>query len=142
MEITGTLTRDAVVKETKSGKEFVLFSVAVDSSYYNRAAGKRVDRTTYYTGFYWITTKVAERMTKGRVLKMVGEPAASCYQGNDGKWRGTLNFNADEIRLLGKPAATPPNKPNQPGDKTDKITKRQTMEPETVPADAVDDLPF
>ena len=100
MNITGRLTRDAQVRTLSDSRQVVNFSVAINESYKNRK-GNRVEQTTFFDCAYWISTRVADWLTKGTVVELTGMVSARAWKGNDGEPRAGLNFNASNIKLHG-----------------------------------------
>jgi single-stranded DNA-binding protein len=77
---------------SKSGSRYFSFALAEN--------GKT------FTEFYEIhmnerTQNVAQYITKGKVVSVVGNPALSAYMGKDGKPKAKMTIFATDVRLLG-----------------------------------------
>ena len=99
MEITGRLTRDAIVREVGE-KKVVSFSVAVNNTY-RKKNGERKTDTQYYNCSYWISPKVAQFLTKGSVVQVSGWLEGHGYTGNDGQPKASLDLRTDRITFHG-----------------------------------------
>lgn len=100
MNIIGRLTRDAQISTLPSDKQVVNFSVAVNDSYRNKQ-GERVEHTEYFNCAYWISTKVAELLTKGTLVELNGRVSARAWIGGNGEAHAALNFHTSQIKLYG-----------------------------------------
>ena len=98
MTIVGRLTKDAVVNQTKSEKEVVNFSIAVND-YYKPKNGEAVKMTTYFNCAYWISTKVAQNLKKGTLVEVTGRISVTAFPGADGTAKASLNCHADNIKI-------------------------------------------
>jgi single-strand DNA-binding protein len=125
MNIIGRVTKDAEVRTLSNEKQVVNFSVATNESYRNKA-GERIEQTTYFDCAYWISSKVAEILTKGALVELTGRISTRAWAGNDGQLHAGLNFHTSQIKLhLG-------------------VNKRQTVQATTAlkSNNTEDDLPF
>jgi single-strand DNA-binding protein len=98
MNIIGRVTKDAEVRTLSNSKQVVNFSVATNDSYRNKA-GERIEQTTYFDCAYWISSKVANILTKGSLVELTGRISARAWTGNDGETHAGLNFNTSQIKL-------------------------------------------
>ena len=98
MNIIGRLTKDATVKTLDSQKQVVNFSIATDQSYKNRK-GDRVTQTTYFDCSYWISTAVAQYLTKGKLVELSGSVSARAWVNQAGEPKASLNFHTSTIKL-------------------------------------------
>jgi single-strand DNA-binding protein len=98
MNIIGRVTKDAEVRTLSNEKQVVNFSVATNESYRNKA-GERIEQTTYFDCAYWISSKVAEILTKGALVELTGRVSTRAWTGNDGQAHAGLNFHASQIKL-------------------------------------------
>ena len=103
MEITAKLVADATVRKTNSGKALTRFRVAVNRTY--QAGGERREFTTYIDCAYWRGTGVAPYLTKGMLVRLLGDISASAWVSRDGELMTGLRFNAREIGLLSASAS-------------------------------------
>lgn len=98
MNIIGRLTRDAEIRSVSGDRQVVNFSIATNESYRNKQ-GERVAQTTYFDCAYWITTKVAQYLTKGTLVELTGRVSARGWIGKDGEAHAGLNFHTSQIQL-------------------------------------------
>lgn len=130
MNIIGRLTRDAEVRTVTQDKQVVNFSVATNDSYKNKQ-GERVEQTTYFECAYWLTTKVAQFLSKGTLVELSGRVSVRSWLGKDGEARAGLNFHTSNIKFYG--GGKDSKSANAPKEKNGK-------QPEKGKDD--DDLPF
>lgn len=100
MEITGRLTADAKIAETKNGNKLVRFSVATNTRYKIKEEGWK-EITTYFNCAYWRSTGIAEFLLKGALVELSGEVSANAYLDTNGNAKASLNFHVDRIKLHG-----------------------------------------
>lgn len=127
MEITGRLTADAAVHETKSGAKVVNFTLAVNDRFKTKS-GELKEQVVYFNCAYWIATGIAAYLLKGALLEVSGRVSASVWTSKTGEAKASLNFHADRIKLHGKASAE--NK------------AQANTEPSVETTPATDDLPF
>ncbi len=101
MELTGRITADAVVSTTKSGKEVIEFSIAINDYYKPKGAAEAVQVTQYVECSYWISTGVASRLLKGAVAELSGRISVQPYIGKDGTAKASLNMHCNTIKVHG-----------------------------------------
>jgi single-strand DNA-binding protein len=96
---TGRVTADAKVNTLKEERQVVNFSVAINDYYKPKGSeeGKKV--TTYINCSYWISTKVAERLTKGAVVEIAGRLYLNAYKNMDGEAKASLNCYVNHIKI-------------------------------------------
>jgi single-strand DNA-binding protein len=85
MELVGRITKDAVVNQLKDERKVVNFRVAVNDYYKPKNSKEGVKITTYVNCSYWISTKIAERLTKGTLVEIAGRAYVNAYKGADGE---------------------------------------------------------
>jgi single-strand DNA-binding protein len=100
MNIIGRLTRDAQINTLPNEKQVVNFSVAVNDNYRNKQ-GERVELTEYFNCAYWISTGIAQALTKGTLVELTGRVSAKVWTGKDGEPKTPLNFHTSQIKLHG-----------------------------------------
>jgi single-strand DNA-binding protein len=121
MNIIGRLTQDAQVRKVSNDKEVVNFSVATNDNYKNKQ-GERVEQTTYFECAYWLTTKVAQFLSKGTLVELSGRVSVRSWIGKDGEAHAGLNFHTSNIKFYGggqgsKSAKAPKEKNGKQPDK-------------------------
>jgi single-strand DNA-binding protein len=101
MEITGRLTADARVSETKNSKKVVGFSLAINDNYKGRD-GQVTKVTTYVDCSYWLNSTIAQYLTKGTLVELYGRMGANAWVNRDGKAIANLTFHINNLKMLGK----------------------------------------
>ena len=101
MELTGRVTANAVISTTKSGKQVVEFSIAVNDYYKPKGDTDAVQVTQYVECSYWIGTGVASRLLKGAVAEVSGRISVQPYIGKDGTAKASLNMHCNTIKVHG-----------------------------------------
>lgn len=129
--IIGRITKNAEINILKNDKQVVNFSVAVNDSYRTKQ-GERVEQTTYYNCSYWITSKVAEYLTKGTLVELSGRVSSNAWIGKDGEIRSGLNFHTSNIEFHG--GGKRESVPN--------LAKEKPQDKKTLAEETDDDLPF
>ena len=130
MEIIGRLTKDAEVRTTKSEKQVVNFSVAVNDSYKPKGASEATKVTTYFDCSYWANPGIAQYLTKGTLVELYGRVELNVYNDMKGEAKGSLRFHVNNIKLHGG---------------TKHATAKQNEKTTAVAgelAEPLDDLPF
>lgn len=129
MEITGRLTRDAVVAKTAKDKEVVNFSIAVNDTYKAKGSNEAVKIVTYIDCSYWLSAGVAQWLKKGAMVELFGRIGVNAYLSSEGKAVASLTFHTSNIKILVFVSDAPPlQRAEVPAEKNEK------EEP--------DDLPF
>ncbi|KAF2508709.1 single-stranded DNA-binding protein [Flavobacterium zhairuonense] len=100
MEITGRLTRDAVVAKTANNKEVVNFSIAVNDSYKAKGSTEAVKIVTYIDCSYWLSSGVAQWLKKGAMVELFGRVGVNAYLNSEGKAVASLTFHTSNIKIL------------------------------------------
>jgi len=131
MNIIGRLTGDAKVSTLQNSREVVNFSVAVNDSY-KKKDGERVQLTEDFECAYFLSSEVADYLTKGTLVEVTGRVSARAWLGRDGEPRASLNFHSSNIRFLDGAKKTE----RAEIDLTAKGNKKQAKK------DDKDDLPF
>lgn len=100
MEITGRVTANATVRETKNSKKVVGFSLAINDTY--SKDGERQKVTTYVDCAYWRNASIAQYLGKGTLVQLSGRIGAKGWTDREGKARANLTFHINEVKFLGK----------------------------------------
>ncbi len=129
MTITGRLTADATVDETKDGRRVVNFSIAVNETYRPKG-GERVQATTYYACSFWRTEKVAAFLKKGTLLEVHGRVEVRAYVSKQGEPKAGLNCHVNEFNILAWPS------------REVEVIGRAVETPALAATDTGDDMPF
>jgi Single-stranded DNA-binding protein len=98
MELVGRITKDAVVNQLKDERKVVNFSIAVND-YYRPKKGEGIKIVTYVNCSYWISEKIAERLTKATLVEISGRIFANAYKGADGEAKASLNCHVNSIKI-------------------------------------------
>lgn len=95
--ILGRATKDAEVLESKEGKSYARFSLAV-----NEYMGKdRDERTTFYNVLVFNKTATSiKKITKGDLVMVDGKPDTDAYIANDGSAKANLVVLANRWKVI------------------------------------------
>ncbi len=108
--IIGNLTADPVAGTTPAGGNYSRFSVAV-----NRGANRPAE---YFRVTAWraLGDTCQKYLGKGRKVCVVGSCSAYAWQGNDGKVRGEIQVDAQDVEFLSaaRDAEAAPAEPADP----------------------------
>jgi single-strand DNA-binding protein len=133
MLIIGRITKDAVVNQLKDQRQVVNFSVAINDYYKPRGSEQGVKIATFINCSYWISSKIAERLTKGSLVELFGRISANAYTDANGEVKASLNFHVNNIKIHmsgGSPVSV------------DENGKLQSTGAGTEITEPIDDLPF
>lgn len=132
MELVGRITKDAVINQLKDERKVVNFSIAINDYYKPKNSDEGVKVATYVNCSYWISTKIAERLTKGSLVEITGRIYVNAYKGADGEAKVSLNCHVNNIKIhsFGKQETTFVNEENS---ESTSNTNHQEV---------TDDLPF
>jgi single-strand DNA-binding protein len=100
MEITGRLTRDAVVAKTAKDREVVNFSIAVNDTYKAKGSTETTKIVTYIDCSYWLSAGVAQWLKKGAMVELYGRVGVNAYINSEGMAVASLTFHTSNIKIL------------------------------------------
>jgi len=129
MEITGRLTRDAVVAKTAKDRQVVNFSIAVNDTYKPKDSNEVKKIVTFIDCSYWLSAGIAQWLKKGTMVELFGRIGVNAYLSSEGKAAGSLTFHTSNIKIL---IFASDAQPVQSGNFSAKKSKK----------DEPDDLPF
>ena len=98
MELVGRITKDAVVNQLKDERKVVNFSIAVND-WYKPKNSEGVKITTYVNCSYWISEKIAEKLTKATLVEINGRIFVNAYKGADGEAKASLSCHVNTIKI-------------------------------------------
>ena len=101
MEITGRITKNAVVNKLKDGREVTNFTVAINDYYKPKNSTEGRTITTYVNCSYWISSKIAERLTRGTLAELAGRIGVNAYNDLQGEAKASLTLHVNSIKLHG-----------------------------------------
>lgn len=101
MELTGRVTRDAVIKTLPDEKQVVNFSIAINEYYKPKDAAERTQKTLYAQCAYWQNTGIAKHLLKGAVVQVEGRMECKVYAGKDGEPKVAAHFHCRRVNLFG-----------------------------------------
>lgn len=101
MEITGRITADATVRETKNDSKVVGFTIAINDSYRTKD-GEQKKITTYVDCSYWRHSGIAQYLTKGTIVLVYGRVGVNAWANKEGKPQASLTCHVNDIHLMGK----------------------------------------
>ena len=132
MLIIGRITKDAVVNQLKDEREVVNFSVAINDYYKPKGSEHGVKTTTFINCDYWISSKIAARLTKGALVELNGRISVNVWLDKEGNPKGSLNCHVNNITI------------HQSGNSitVDGSGQLQTADSPAEITEPIDDLPF
>lgn len=136
--IEGHLGRDAKVKENQNGTKFITFSMAV-----NWSRKKNEEITTWYdiiSSKPEHTGALAQYLTSGKGVVVVGDLEPSLNQGIDGKYYMNLVVKPDSITFSNTGRRPENNSTNGGNSVTSKSTNNTTASIEAIPDDNMVDM--
>lgn len=102
IQIIGHVGQDAKVNQVND-KKVINFSVAHTERFKDKDSGKEVEKTVWLNCQYWVdNTRIAEYLTKGRMVYAEGYPSANIFTNKDGQKMSGLNCRITSVQLLGK----------------------------------------
>jgi len=124
--IVGRLGQDAEIKTTKKNK-LLVFSVALDQSYYDKTKKEKVERVQWISCVQSYpldnSVKVAEYLKKGALLDVIGKPYANGYITKDGEPKYQQSLQVNDRNILD-------------------YAKEQPQQAKAAPIDNDDNLPY
>jgi single-strand DNA-binding protein len=127
MEITGRITKDAVLVKISAEKQVVNFSIAINDSYKPKGSSQIKEVVTYINCDYWLNPNIAPYLKKGALVELFGRIGLQVYTNAEGKPLGSLTFHINNLKIL-------------------VFAKKDTVESNTNlianPTKEADDLPF
>lgn len=98
LQIIGALGKDAEIKQA-ADKTITTFQVAVDTGYFETTSQQWISRTTWYTCTLWKEVKT-ERLKKGAMIFIDGEPNIKPYINKDGEACVDMSMKVDKFKIL------------------------------------------
>ncbi|QJD96265.1 single-stranded DNA-binding protein [Mucilaginibacter robiniae] len=98
MLFTGRLTGKAEVK-TVNDKSLINFTVAINEKWKNKA-GEKKEKTVFVDCTYWRNTGLAEFLSKGAVVEILGWVEAQAYESQTKGLQSRLICTCDTIKLF------------------------------------------
>jgi single-strand DNA-binding protein len=102
MEITGRITKDAVVNQIKEERQVVNFTVAINDYYKPKNSNEAKNITTYVNCSYWLSSRIAESLTKGTLVELSGRICVNAYKDFEGNAKASLTLHVNNIKVHGK----------------------------------------
>ncbi len=104
--VIGHVGRVPEMRYTPHGRPVTSFSVATSRSWTN-ADGERREETEWFHVVAWghLAEICKQRLDKGQQVYVEGRLQTRCWEGTDGKPRYRTELVAQEVILLGHPAA-------------------------------------
>lgn len=134
--IVGNVGRSPELRYLQNGVAVCDFSVAVNRVY--TANNERREETTWFKVTCWrqLAETVAQYLTTGRQVMVVGDVKASAYLDKSGQPAATLELTAREVKFLGQ------REGGGGGDNGGGGGGRRYEEDDFAPPGRVDDIPF
>ncbi len=145
MELTGRLTKDAVIQSVNDEKQVVNFTIAINEYYKPKDATEGKQTTLYVSCGYWQNTAVATRLLKGAVVEVEGIMYIRVYAGRDGEPKAATNFRCRHIKVFGVTAKRETTGQGEQVEGANGETgKLPLQQPEHIAAitEPMDDMPF
>lgn len=102
IQVIGHVGQDAKINQVNNRK-VINFSVAHTERFKDKETTKDVEKTVWVNIQYWTdNTRVAEFLTKGRLVYVEGYPNANIFTNRDNQKMAGLNCRCTSIQLLGK----------------------------------------
>ncbi len=98
--IVGNLTRDPELRYTPNGAALVKFGVAVSRRFKDEATGQWKDaETSFFNVTAWrsMAENVAESLTQGSRVVVVGRLRTNSWETQEGEKRSTVEIEAEEV---------------------------------------------
>lgn len=105
MEMIGRLTADAIVATVTGNKQVVNFNIAINDYYRPKGSTETKKLTTYVSCAYWISTKVADLLTKGTLVQLAGRLGVNAYS-VAGEARAKITLHVNTIKVHGAKSAS------------------------------------
>lgn len=99
--VMGRATANALQLETKAGKDFTKFTVAVND--YRGPDKERLSAFYEVVCFSRQPRSVAKAVQKGDTVMVIGKPEIQAYQAKTGEPKAKIGINANYITLFGIP---------------------------------------
>lgn len=122
----GRITSNAQINTLKDERQVVNFSIAINNTFRSKGNDEPQKATTFINCAYWLSTKIAEHLTKGSVVEISGRSYVRAFMSGD-EPKASLNCHVNYVKIHHFQKA-----PNTPAPVT----------ATAVTADVDDDLPF
>jgi single-strand DNA-binding protein len=99
MLFTGRLTGSAEVKTVAGNQSLINFTVAINQKWKNKA-GEKKEKAVFVDCTYWRNTGLAEYLSKGAVVEILGWVEAQAYQSQTKGLQSRLICTCDTIKLF------------------------------------------
>ena len=108
VSISGNLTRDAELKETKAGKTILAFGVAVNESRKNAQSGEYENYANFIDCAMFGTRaeKIAQYLKKGAKVSVLGHLRQTRWE-SDGQKRSKVEIIVEEIEFMSSKNSAP-----------------------------------
>lgn len=106
INLKGNVGKDAEVKSTSNGTEFVVFTLATQSSYKNKATGEWInqDPDWHQIVCFGRAVEYAKALKAGDYCEVKGELRSSRYQTEEGDNRTSWEIRASSVKKLDRPS--------------------------------------
>lgn len=101
MQIIGRITADAKITAIKGGREVVHFTIAQNDRYRTKGDNETKEVATYFNCSYWVSTAIAQYLTKGSLVEVEGRIGVNAWKDMQGEARANLTVHVNQIKLHG-----------------------------------------
>lgn len=100
--VAGTLGADAELRQTQGGQSVANFRIAVNESWFDKAANERKERVEWISIVYWGAgaQAISQWLVKGKDVLIEGRLQTRSWE-KDGVKRYSTEVNASQVILLG-----------------------------------------
>ncbi|KQX00958.1 single-stranded DNA-binding protein [Flavobacterium sp. Root420] len=100
MEITGRITKDAILAKIGKDKQVINFSIAINDAYKPKGASEIKHVVTYINCDYWLSPALLPYLKKGCLVSLFGRIGLSVYLSHEGNPLGSLTFHVNHLKIL------------------------------------------
>ena len=100
--IIGNVGKDCELRYMQSGVPVATFSVAVSSSWTDKATNEKREKTSWYEVTVWraLAETMKTYVKRGMSVMVQGTCEASAFMGQDGQPRASLKLTARDVQFL------------------------------------------
>jgi single-strand DNA-binding protein len=101
LQIEGHVGKAPESKQSKGGKLYISFSVAVNNNRKNEEGKWETVSTDWFDVFAWDNLdSIAEKIDKGTAVRVSGRPSVSPYIAKDGQAKASMQISAKSVSVI------------------------------------------